>query len=191
MHEDTQLRAPIPALIIAICPKRFLNLSESTVLHALRQIIFNRCAGREPGSSPRPRIRVPLPEQSIRSVEAPDQTEWATGPAARLLHGEDGLHPRPSGGEPGLAVRPRRYLVPAPERRLPSLRLRPDQPAQPRLRAPAVHLPLLPEERLAHARVPLPKCMSPLPRSTLPKRCVSAHHYAAFLILLAIFLYFS
>jgi hypothetical protein len=33
------------ALIIAICPKRFLNLSESTVLYAPRQIIFNRCAG--------------------------------------------------------------------------------------------------------------------------------------------------
>jgi hypothetical protein len=42
------------------------------------------------------------------------------------------------------------------------------------------HLPRPLEERLAHARVPLPKCISPLPRSTLPKRCVSAHHYAAF-----------
>src|SRR5215203_2825100 len=146
--------------------------------------------GEKPATSPCPRIRVPPPEQSIRSVEAPDQTQWATGPAARLLRGEDGLHPHPSGGEHGLAVRPRGYLVPAPERRLPSLRLRPDQPAQPRLRAPAVHFPLLPEERLAHARVPLPKCMSPLPRSTLPKRCLSAS-LCRFLILVTILLYFS
>src|SRR5215204_4111520 len=61
-HEDTNLGHRSLALVFAICPKRFLNLSESTVLYALRQIVFNRCAGREPGSSPCPRIRVPLPE---------------------------------------------------------------------------------------------------------------------------------
>src|SRR5215212_10194235 len=43
-------------------------------------------------------------------------------------------------------------MVPAPERRIPSLRLRPAQPPRPRLRAPAVLLPQPPEERLAHPR---------------------------------------
>src|SRR5215213_3861785 len=43
-------------------------------------------------------------------------------------------------------------LVPAPERRLPRLRLHPAQPPRPRLRAPAVHLPQPLEERLAHPR---------------------------------------
>src|SRR5918995_1281598 len=98
----------------------------------------------------------------MRLVEAPDQTEWANGPAARFLHGEDGLHPRPSGGELSLAVRPRRYLVPAPERRLPGLRLR--QPLA-RLEPPVV-------DRQAQRASRPPQPDGPRPRRGHPAACL-------------------
>src|SRR5215216_1774910 len=132
--------------------KRTVSLLERTVLYAPRQIELDRWDERENGRSPSPKICIPLAVQSVRSVEAPDQRERAAGPAARLLRGQDGLHAWPACCRPDLAVRPRRYLVPAAECRFSRLRLRPDQPPRPRLRAPTVLLPQSLEERLAHPR---------------------------------------
>src|SRR3712207_3274343 len=86
--------------------------------------------------------------QPLRRVEAARQRGRAAGPPAGLLRRQDRPQLSPVGGGPSPAADTRQHLAPARQRRLPGLRLCPDQLSGPRLRAPAVLLPYPLEERL-------------------------------------------